>query len=923
MASTQLSPGVVVLERDLTNVVNATVDNIAAIVGSFEKGPVEQVTSVTSEKELLSIFGKPTDYNFEYWFSTAQFLLYGGTVKIVRAMNDSLKNAIDTAQYTVSTFNASDTVLTVASSTDFDVSDVLLIDAELVTISAVSGNDVTVTRGQLATSAVSHAAATQITLIEPAGTSSTISEGGTYSDSDVTLTVASAAALGAGTNSYIRIDDEILQVSSIAGNDLTVVRGQLGTTAASHANSTAVNLQTVTASKTEINETTATGVAAPLIKNLDTYEANVETASNNWKWAGKTAGTYGNSIRVIMTDAGPDQVLYLAQPTATEWEFTNNAEVSFSNANIYGRVYDYAVIVTFKDNANLVGKFETDNYITAVSGGVTGRVVAYDSVNRKVEIAIDGTSSDILEIGDVISELANNSNTPGAATGDTGEIESINRELRVALNQGSPLFQANQNVVDANAATVTLSNVESDYESRLYGENAKWINVAARPTTSAWVADRGGHNDLMHILVVDGDGKITGVPGAVLEKHLNVSKANDAKSPQGDNIYYKDVIKTYSEYLYWGSHETANIYDKNTSASGVIGVSGVNREFDLIKTATSLNNLDDPTGTNPLAISLLGTKNRATLRYSLQGGVDGYTIARPDILGAYDLFADAETVDIDYLLMGPSMSGIDDTIAKAQHVISIAAARKDCIAFVSPYRGDVIGQAKTSTIVARTVNYFDQLSSTSYAVFDNNYKYIYDKYSDKYRYIPCNADVAGLVLSTTLAQEPWYSPAGFNRGQLRNAIKLAYSPLKDHRDTLYASRVNPIVAFPGQGIILFGDKTALSYVSAFDRINVRRLFLVMEEAISEAAKTQLFELNDEFTRQQFKNIVEPYLRSVQSRRGIVDFLVVCDGTNNPAESIDRGEFYAEIFVKPTRSINFITLTFTATRTGASFSELVS
>ena len=923
MASTQLSPGVVVLERDLTNVVNATVDNIAAIVGSFEKGPVEQVTAVTSEKELLSIFGKPTDYNFEYWFSTAQFLLYGGTVKIVRAMNDSLKNAIDTAQYQVTTFSASDTILTVASSTDFDVSDVLLIDAELVTISAVSGNDVTVARGQLATSAVSHAAATQITLIEPAGTSSTIAESGTYSNSDTTLTVASAAALGAGTNSYIRIDDEILQVSSIAGNDLTVVRGQLGTTAASHANSTAVNLQTVTANKTEINETTATGVSAPLIKNLDTYEANVETASNNWKWAGKTAGTHGNSLRVIMTDAGPDQVLYCAQPTAAEWEFTNNAEISFSNANIYGRVYDYSVIVTFKDNANLVGKFETDNYITAVSGGVTGRVVAYDAVNRKVEITIDGTSADFLEVGDVISELANNSNTPGSATGDTGEIESINRELRVALNQGSPQFQANQNVTDANAATVTLSNVESDYESRLYGENAKWINVAARPTTSAWTADRGGHNDLMHVLVLDGDGKITGVPGAVLEKHLNVSKAIDAKSPQGDNIYYKDVIKTYSEYLYWGSHETANIYDKNTSASGVIGVSGVNREFDLIKASNALNNLDDPTGTNPLAISLLGTKNRATLRYSLQGGVDGYTIARPDILGAYDLFSDAETVDIDYLLMGPSMSGIDDTIAKAQHVISIAASRKDCIAFVSPYRGDVIGQAKTSTIVARTVNYFDQLSSTSYAVFDNNYKYIYDKYEDKYRYIPCNADVAGLVLSTTLAQEPWYSPAGFNRGQLRNAIKLAYSPLKDHRDTLYASRVNPIVAFPGQGIILFGDKTALSYVSAFDRINVRRLFLVMEEAIAEAAKTQLFELNDEFTRQQFKNIVEPYLRSVQSRRGIVDFLVVCDGTNNPAESIDRGEFYAEIFVKPTRSINFITLTFTATRTGASFSELVS
>ena len=923
MASTQLSPGVVVLERDLTNVVNATVDNIAAIVGSFEKGPVEQVTDVTSEKELLSIFGKPTEYNYEYWFSTAQFLLYGGTVKVIRAMNDSLKNAIDTAQFTVTTFSASDTTLTVASSTDFDVNDVLLVDAELLVISAISGNDVTVSRGQLATSAVSHAAATNITLIEPAGTSSTINEGGTFSNSDVTLSVTSSAALGAGTNSYIRIDDEILQVSSIAGNDLTVVRAQLGTTAAAHTDGSTVNLQTVTTNKTEINETTATGVSAPLIKNLATYEANVETAANNWKWGAKTAGIHGNSLRVIVTDAGPDQVLYLAQPTANEWEFTNNAEISFSNANVYARVYDYSVIVTFKDDASLVGSFEKDNYITAVSGGVTGRIVAWDAVNRKLEVTIDDTASDILEINDTITELANNSNTPGSATGDSAQIESISRELRVALNQASPRFQANQTVVDKNTTTISIANVEVDYESRLYGENTKWINVAARPTTSAWVGDRGGYNDLMHILVIDGDGKITGTPGAVLEKHLNVSKAIDARSPQGDNIYYKDVIKNFSEYLYWGSHETANIYDKNTSNSGVIGVSGVNREFDLIKTAAPLNNLDDPTGLNPLAIPLLGTKNRATLRYALQGGTDGYTIARPDILGAYDLFSDPETVDIDYLLMGPGMSGIDDTIAKAQHVISIASSRKDCIAYISPYRGDIIGQTKTSTIVARTVSYFDQLSSTSYAVFDNNYKYIYDKYSDKYRYIPCNADVAGLTLSTTLAQEPWFSPAGFNRGQLRNAIKLAYSPLKDHRDTLYASRVNPIVAFPGQGIVLFGDKTALSYVSAFDRINVRRLFLVMEEAIAEAAKTQLFELNDEFTRQQFKNIVEPYLRSVQSRRGIVDFLVVCDGTNNPAESIDRGEFYAEIFVKPTRSINFITLTFTATRSGASFSELVT
>ena len=289
----------------------------------------------------------------------------------------------------------------------------------------------------------------------------------------------------------------------------------------------------------------------------------------------------------------------------------------------------------------------------------------------------------------------------------------------------------------------------------------------------------------------------------------------------------------------------------------------------------------------------------------------------------FNLFDDAETIDIDYILMGPSMTTVGDSIAKAQHIISIANSRKDCMAFISPHRGDVIGQPSTNDIVTKTIDYFDSLASTSYAVFDNNYKYIYDKYNDVYRYIPCNGDMAGLVLSTTLNSEAWFSPAGFNRGTILNAIKLAYSPLKDHRDRLYAARVNPIVAFPGEGIILFGDKTALGYSSAFDRINVRRLFLVLEESISVAAKNQLFELNDEFTRAQFKNIVEPFLRSVQSRRGIVDFLVVCDATNNPADAIDRGEFFAEIFVKPARSINFITLTFTATRTGASFSEIVS
>ena len=742
MASTQLSPGVAVLERDLTNVVNSTVDNVAAVVGAFEKGPIEDITTITSEKELLSTFGKPNNLNYEFWFTAAQFLLYGGSLRVVRADNSSLKNAIDTAQFTITSFSSTDTILTVESATDFDVSDVLFIDAELMVVQAVSGSDVTVTRGQLQTSAASHAANSSITLIEPAGTSSTINEGSTFTSSDTTLTVTSATALAGSTNSYIKIDDEFLRISGVAGDDLTVERGVLGSTAAAHTDGSTVTLQTVTAAKTEINEQTSTGITPPIIKSMTDYEANVEDAANNWKWAGRTAGKYANSLRIVMTDAGADQILYLADPSSTEWEFTNNAEVSFSNANIYGKVYSYTVIVSFDAGATLVGSFEKDNYITAVSGGVTGRVVAWDAESRKLELTIDDTASDIIEVGDTITELANNSNTPGSATGDSGVVSGVSRQLRVSLNPLSPLFQANQSVIDKNAATISIANVESDYTTRSYGLNARWTNLAARPTTSAWVEERGGHNDLMHIIVIDGDGQLTGTPGSVVEKFLNVSKASDAKSPQGDNIYYKDVIKSQSQFILWGSHETGDIYDKDVNASGGFGLSGINREFDLIKSSASINDLDDPTGTNPAAIPLINTKHQATIRYSLQGGVDGYSVARPETLAAFNLFDDAETIDIDYILMGPSMSTVGDSIAKAQHIISIANSRKDCMAFISPHRGDVIGQPSTNDIVTKTIDYFDTLASTSYAVFDNNYKYIYDKYNDVYRYIPCNGDMA-------------------------------------------------------------------------------------------------------------------------------------------------------------------------------------
>ena len=422
-------------------------------------------------------------------------------------------------------------------------------------------------------------------------------------------------------------------------------------------------------------------------------------------------------------------------------------------------------------------------------------------------------------------------------------------------------------------------------------------------------------------MVIDVDGKITGTTGAVLERFIGVSKASDSKTSVGETNFYKEVLKQKSSYIFWGSHETGVFNATATPADGNWGLSA-DRQFNLLRSATGSTSY-------PEGRTTVGSKNNATYYYRLTSGVDytasggNYTITNTDLATAYELVEDPESQTVDFILTGPA--GADDSaaIAKVTSLVNIAEERRDCMVFVSPRRGNVIGVSNTGTATDNIVAFFDQLPSSSYMAFDSGYKYIYDKYNDVYRYVPCNGDVAGLCLQTTEVSEPWFSPAGFQRGVLRNAIKLAFTPTKTQRDRLYANRINPIVSFPGQGVVLFGDKTALGFASAFDRINVRRLFLTIERVISGAAKAQLFEQNDEAQRSLFLNIVEPYLRDVQGRRGVTDFLVKCDGQNNPPEAVDRGEFYAEIFVKPTRTINYITLTFVATRSGVAFSEVAS
>jgi len=749
--SNQLSPGVVVQERDLTTVTAPSGFNIGVLAAPFSQGPVEDIIQISSERGLVSTFGEPNEYNYEYWFTAAQFLSYGGVLKAIRVGDSALKNAVDT-----------------------------------------------------------------------------------------------------GT--------------------------------------------------------------APLIKNLQGYETTFEGSNSNaWTYASRTPGLLGNSVGIFVTDAGPDQIASIPAPgSGNEWRYAEDLALSASSGAA-GKVYKYSIRLTV---TTIVGSF-TPGVTTTIGIGGSNEdvdVLAWDAGNKVLEIAIpSGGVTGIIADAQTVTQGSNT-----AVIGTSG----VDRLLYIGKNKDSIAFKAADSLTDSASNAAAVTSVRNEYAEREYLPGSKWINVAPRPSTSIYANSVGGENDELHILVVDVDGEITGNPGSILERFIGVSKGSDGKSSVGEVNYYKEVIKQKSAYIYWGSDEAAAFTGNATASDGNWSLTTLNRRFNLLRTTAG-------TTAYPSGDVTIGSKSNSTFYYRLASGATyaaasgAYTVSNTNLSTAYGLVDDPESQTIDFILSGPAGADDASAIAKATAIINILEERKDCMGFFSPTRADVIGQTNPTTITSNIVDYFDQLSSSNYAVFDSGYKYIYDKYNDVYRYVPCNGDVAGLVLQTAETAEPWFSPAGFSRGVLRNAIKVAYSPNKTQRDTLYASRVNPVVSFPGQGIILFGDKTAQGFASAFDRINVRRLFLVIERVIATAAKTQLFEQNDEAQRNLFLNIVEPYLRDVQGRRGVTDFLVKCDEENNPPESVDRGEFYAEIFVKPTRTINFINLTFVATRTGVSFSEVAS
>jgi len=479
-------------------------------------------------------------------------------------------------------------------------------------------------------------------------------------------------------------------------------------------------------------------------------------------------------------------------------------------------------------------------------------------------------------------------------------------------------------------STTTVSSVSDWFDSQTLaistatvgGSTAistlNWNNIADKPGTSQYALDRGSRFDEIHVIVLDGEGKISGTTGTILEKHLNLSKAKDAEYSVGSPSYWRAYLKTNSTYIFGGS-----------APAGIV-TSGYSSGFTLASDTDWDQNAEGvifgSTGKQDLILSS-GKNYDGTEDIETSGALQADL---SKLVTGYSLFENKENYNVDFLIMGSANYSKEQAQALANKLIAVANVRKDTLAFISPYRGAFLSDSSAGTVTVNNdetitdnvIGFYAPITSSSYGVFDSGYKYMFDRFANTFRYIPLNADIAGLCARNDVDNFPWFSPAGTQRGAILNAVKLTYNPSQTQRDRLYSNRVNPVIFSPGGGIVLFGDKTGLSRSSAFDRINVRRLFIYLEEAISAAARDQLFEFNDEITRSNFVNIVEPFLRDVQAKRGIQDYVVICDETNNTAAIIDNNEFIADIFVKPARSINFIGLTFVATRTGVSFNEVI-
>ena len=610
------------------------------------------------------------------------------------------------------------------------------------------------------------------------------------------------------------------------------------------------------------------------IKSVEHYEqlGYDENAISNVVVAARNPGSWANGLRVGIIDAKADQILTLSA--------ANSIAVGYG--------------VTQAISAVLPGAGTT----TVLDGHLKGVVTEVDGVNAYVK---------------VLSHVS--------ASGTETEVDYQPSGVYAFSGSGNVAIHTNGQAASYATTSVTAQSDWFDQQSITLtsSSSVKWNTLADRPGTSEYAAARNSRFDEVHVVVIDAQGKVTGNAGTILEKHLGLSKAKDAEFSVGSPSYWRKYLANNSEYLFGGS-----------APAGIV-TTGFSANFDL---ETDVGWDQDAEG---ITFAATGNSNNTLgSGNNYDGGTDinssgALTADLSSLVTGYGLLENTENYEVDFLLMGSASYSKENAQALANKLIAVAEARKDAIAFISPYRGAAITDTSDdraaainsdSVITDNVLSFYAPITSSTYAVFDSGYKYMYDRFANTFRYVPLNGDIAGTCARNDINQFPWFSPAGTARGTILNAVKLAYNPSKIQRDRLYSARVNPVIFSPGSGIILFGDKTGFAKSSAFDRINVRRLFIYLEDAISAAAKDQLFEFNDEITRTNFVNIVEPFLRDVQAKRGIQDYVVVCDETNNTAAVIDNNEFIADIYIKPARSINFIGLTFVATRTGVAFEEVI-
>ena len=643
------------------------------------------------------------------------------------------------------------------------------------------------------------------------------------------------------------------------------------------------SLQVVRASGDSLTNAFAGAASSITVNSTDDYVTKTydENTIGNVTVVARNPGSWGNGIQVAIIDSLADQTINGLDPTGVSVGMGITQSL------------DGKVLIGSGTTSSLVGYY-LKGIVTEVGAGTS-------TVKVKVNSYIDpnGDEVDVDYSAGGTFQFDTGAGTVGIhSVGETSAFDS-----RVYSNSVDWFDTQTVQISSSGISTVTYN----------------WNALAGRPGTSAFAESRKSKNDEVHVIVFDGNGSITGTVGTVIEKHIGLSKATDAQFSAGSPSYWRKYLYNNSEVIFGGS-APAGITTTGFS-------SGFTLQGDDAWDQPAEDIIFSAAGNQTFTLSK-GFNYDYSSGISTAGALDS---TKADINGGYDILANTEEYDVDFLIQGSASYGKEAAQALASKLISVAEIRKDSIAFISPYRGAFLSESadnttntinSADTITDNVVSFFAPLPSSSYAVFDSGYKYMYDRFANTFRYVPLNGDIAGICARNDINNFPWFSPAGTARGSILNAIKLAYNPTKSQRDVLYSNRINPVIFSPGDGIILFGDKTGLARASAFDRINVRRLFLFLEDAISAAAKDQLFEFNDEITRTNFVNIVEPFLRDVQAKRGITDYVVVCDQTNNTAAVIDANEFVADIFIKPARSINFIGLTFVATRTGVSFEEVI-